>query len=107
MKTALKTACVTAAGLLLASCGGDSLEEAAAAACECVKPIYSELTSVKQALEAGDDSVVADRNAGLASADQAEACLADVQKTYPGVDEGELEQRLMELIRARQCGSIE
>ncbi len=102
MTTASQAALVS---LFLVSCGGDPLEEAAAEACICLRPIYSEITAVKKALEQGDGSVM--EKMGLESGDQAEACLNGVQKDYPGVEEARLEKRLLELVEQGRCGKIE
>ncbi len=108
MKKTVATACqATLACLLLVSCGGDPLEEAASAACTCLKPLYSEITAVKKALEQGDGSVMEKKGAGLETGDQTEACLTGVQKDFPGVDEAKLEKRLLELVKQGQCGKIE
>ncbi len=108
MKKTIMTVCqLTLTGLLLVSCGGDPLEQAATAACDCVKPIYVELSAVKRALEQGDDSVMENRAPGLETADQVEACLNGVQKDFPGVDEVKLEQRLLEMVKQGACGKLD
>ncbi len=104
MTTASQAALVS---LFLVSCGGDPLEEAAAEACICLRPIYSEITAIKKALEQGDESVMEKKDAGLETGDQVEACLNGVQNDHPGVEEARLEKRLLELVEQGRCGKIE
>ncbi len=94
-----------ASAALLHACSGDPLEEAAQAACDCVKPIYAEIAEVKKQVEQAGPGAEAPQG-GLNSADQAEQCLADVQKRHPDVEAQALEQRLLALMKAKQCGNL-
>ena len=71
----------------LVSCGGDPVESAAKDACNCLKPLYSEMEKIMSAVRSGDRSVLDGMNSSMDETKQnLDACMSKLRKKHKEVD---------------------
>lgn len=89
------TGLIMVSGLMLAACSGDPVEKAAQEACDCLKPIYTQLEKVAEAMRSGDQASLSDMSGDMDQSMKAQTCMGDLEKKYPNIrDDTELQSRL-------------
>lgn len=86
MRKRVRLLLLMSSATLLTACG-DKVDEAAAEACECLKPIYAQMDEMSKAMQSGDMAKLSAMTANMDAAQKTQSCLEKVGRDYPEIGE--------------------
>lgn len=85
--------------------GGDAVDDAARAACHCMKPLFAQLAQLQAAMRSGDEAAMDRLEAEMDQSSEADECMERIAEEYPelrkdSAQQNQVRQRMQALCPA-------